>query len=608
MTKLKDAAEDFLAQMTSACGTKPASPPSTPAAPVVTVGGKAYDYDSFMSMYADAYADSAPFTSPAGSTVPQTTHKPTTSYQAHAGLIQVQLDATTFDGPWKVGNSFRDWWNEAVKHYPPTDGTIIIPRDRVGFTYGQVKFNACVFTATEDYLKARHGRTLHTTDRDWLAQHQLATDDGVPQEYMALCIHAMLEPYGMGISGMRVRKGLLAIGESMQTFMDALGVNPFAMVDRQTSNKEAAEKLGMSLEDANKMWRFEFTDEPLPGCTIIAEKGWSSGNGVQTGYQGGHARYLAPRAKAGNWAVSLQLDTLDRIDYYVAPVVPEYKPRKGEATLDLGAVQQPDGKALVAVMFRNTYYSPEVAAQKKADADKPYTAPKDDEKEQVISITVENGRRKIVTKKGYVTTTRYEDIAAPSSAGGQNKAGFTSAAELLTQHSKAADTTSNDAAQISLNDAPASCSMCKTETTWGDCCDGTDICLTCWDGVWENYRCPHKGCEVRFNLSFTPWFVARDAELGETRFECPNRKCRGEIVVNDTDAQPRLAPLVELATYCPDMSAEEFSELRDEYLSQEEEEEWEDPAVSELAKAYGADEDDDQGILGFDRNAFQPKG
>lgn len=288
-----------------------------------------------------------------------------------AGRVWIAREDGTLMGPWTVPWLHREWWDEAKKHYAPLEGSIVIPKACVEFSYESVKFNGCVFTATDDYMTARWGRKLHSSDRDWLAEHPLATDDGIPMEYMPTCIHQMLEPYGMAVSAVRIRRGTLAAGPQLQQFMDALGINPFAMIDRETSNAAAAKKLGMTEAEANKLWRVEFHDEPLIGCTIVGEKGWANSNGVSTGSMGGHSRYLAPRAKPGNWSVSVQVAPAEAVEYLVPLVSPEYVPRKGAATPVLESIKIPDGSAPVAVKFNGTYYSPEVAKDKQENFGKP---------------------------------------------------------------------------------------------------------------------------------------------------------------------------------------------------------------------------------------------
>lgn len=233
------------------------------------------------------------------------------------------------------------WFDIAKTVWPVTNDVIQIPVEHCDFTYDSPAFNACVYTATGDYLQARWGRRLDESDRRWLASHPLSTDGGVPQEYTATCVDQLVQPYGMRVSRVRLRRGSLVLGDSVMAWIQALGCNPFALADRSTSNAEAAERMGITLEQADALWRVEFHDDPLP-CSIVGERGWSSGNGVSTGAGGGHARYLAPRAHAGDWFISLQLDTASNVTHLVAPPNPEYVPRKGRPILQLALVTGPD--------------------------------------------------------------------------------------------------------------------------------------------------------------------------------------------------------------------------------------------------------------------------
>lgn len=521
------------------------------------------------------------------------------AYKKYAGKVMIQLDGKdSFDGPYEVGNSYRDWWDEAIKHYPPTDDTITIPHTHVRFSYASVRFNACVFTATDDYMRARWGRSLHSTDRDWLAEHPLSTDNGVPQEYMVTCVHAMLEPYGMGVSKVRLRRGTLAAGEPLQQFMLALGVNPFAMIDRETSNKQAAEKLGMTEAEADALWRFEFHDEPLPGCTIIAERGWSDGKGVSTGSFGGHARYLAPRAKEGNWAVSVQLAPLELIQYDAPIVSPEYIPRKGDATLTLDSVLLPDKSGPLAVKWRGTFYAPAVAKEKEEKSKSGYkydsspTMPGVQTKVETTSqadaeyVTYENGFKKTTTIKSGVVTTRLEpDYGTKGAPSGKavvtpHKPPFTPLADVISQRSLVGDDVEEVPSQLTLlSDIPEDavpggdmmdefgtiCGVCRTKVTWNECSPGTDICNECYDAAWEGLKCPNVKCNTNFALGYSPYFVTRDAEAGLTLFECASKKCKQRVEIRD-DAEDRFPKLVTLAKSCPPMDADEFESLVDEYL------------------------------------------
>ena len=188
---------------------------------------------------------------------------------------------------------------------------------------------------------------------------------------MPTCVQQMLEPYGMGVSRINIRRGLLMIPASLFDWILSLGCNPIAMVDHQTSNEDAAKQMGIPLAEANKMWRVEFTAEPLP-CSITGEQNFSvpTGQTVKVGDKGGHARYLPPRGRFNDWFISCQLGALERIEYFVPTPNPEYVPRRGDPVLSLGSVKRMDGQPLAVKALKGyvqTWMSPE-AAQANAEA------------------------------------------------------------------------------------------------------------------------------------------------------------------------------------------------------------------------------------------------
>lgn len=468
------------------------------------------------------------------------------NYSSDAGKIILVTENGAVDGPYSVTHAYRDWWDEGKKVYPTEDKLMTIPFEACEFTYGSVKFNPCVFTATDDYLGARWGRKLDSSDKTWLAEHQLATDDGIPAEYMPVCIHAMMEPYGMGVSRVRVRRGALTAGEAMGQFMQALGVNPFAMVDRQTTNAEAAIKLGMTEAEADRLFKFEFHDDPIPGCTVVGEKGWSSGTGIQTGNMGGHSRYLAPRAAPGNWYVSIALAPLEQIDYNTPVEVPEYKPRKGQATLTLSKIKRPDGQP-VGVMVKGTFYSPEEAAER----EKPST--KTD-----LEVPSSGGFR----------------TEAKGSAGGQSPAsgdvkGKKAKTSTAVVKSKAKE--EEDPRQLNFpknfHEAVTICAVCEKEKTWAEMSYGCEVCESCSEAAWEKYHCPK--CDVKFLKYMVPQFVRRmpasEAGAGKALFQCQNTKCQTILMVKDDNKD--FPDLVLFAQAMPeDFTAREFDEGLSEYL------------------------------------------
>jgi hypothetical protein len=252
-----------------------------------------------------------------------------------------------------VEYSLIDWFDYARLVWPfRMEGNteiIEVPEEFCTFSYGKPRFNQCVYTASGDYIAARWGRKLDISDSDWLAAHPLATDDGIPHGYTPTCVHELVLPYGMGVERIRIKKDVSVLGDHMLGWMTSLGCNPFGMIDRATDNVEAAKRMGMTIEEANALWRFEFHSDPLPG-SIIGEKGWSGtgGNtgGVKVGNFGGHSRYLAPRASAGDWTISVQL--APDPTYMAPPPSEPYVPRKGTPSLVASAILDPD-KELIAV-------------------------------------------------------------------------------------------------------------------------------------------------------------------------------------------------------------------------------------------------------------------
>ena len=325
-----------------------ATPPITPG--TTMFGGKDDDYDLWGG-YGSHGKTTDPYSrySKVVTTAPKTTQK-------KIGVVYPNGVVDTYYLTWES----EGWFPFGAEWYALKDDKLQIPVDRCDFTYTAPKFNPCVFTATNDYMQARWGRKLDDTDRRWLASHPLATDNGVPQEYTATCIDQLVSPYGLRVARVRLRAGSLVLGESITAWMQALGVNPFAMADRKTSNAEAAAKMGMTLDAANALWRCEFSEQPLP-CSIIGERGWTNGNGVSTGSYGGHARYLAPRGAAGDWFISAQLDTDDRVQYLVPPPDPEYVERLGDPTLIVGKIKQPTGDALIAIKTNTKWHRPDEA-------------------------------------------------------------------------------------------------------------------------------------------------------------------------------------------------------------------------------------------------------
>lgn len=424
------------------------------------------------------------------------------TYKQYAGKIYVVHKDGHLEGPWNVSKSDTDWWNAASEAYPPEDDRMLIPIDRVEFEYKTPRFNACTFTAAEDYVQARWGRKLHLTDKEWLASHPLATDDGIPTQHTAICLQALVEPYGLRISRIRVRKGTVVIQDTMAQFAQALGCNPFAMSDHATTNEEAIAKMGGAVDRAvaEQLWRFEFHDDPLPG-SIIGERGWTNSTGVQTGAGGGHARYIPPRGKAGNWVISIQLAPSEIVSYDTDVPLPEYVPRRGDGTLLLGSVKDPEGKP-VAVRRYGVYKTPAEVARLEA-----------------------------------------EDAARKSSS--------SSSSSPSTQSRG-----TNNSVKLS------ECAVCRKHKSPSSFEMGTEICFQCWWDAWKGYACPH--CKTKFSAGKEPEFIDRDAKQGISSFRCPSTTCYKEFKVLDDKHKDDYPELVGLAVGLPDWVQEYEQTQKDE--------------------------------------------
>jgi hypothetical protein len=498
-----------------------------------------------------------------------------------AGRIMVVCKDGTMNGPWVVSSSDYDFWDLLVLAYPAADGTCYIPEDHCDFEYKLPSFNACTFRACEDYLQARWGRKLHTTDQDWLAQHPLATDQGLPTAATPICLQGMLEPYGMGVSRVRVRKGLLLIGDELTKFAFALGCNPIGLQDNQTDNVQFSALTGgqVSPEEADRQFRFEFSDHALPG-SIVGEIGWTSGGGVQAGALGGHARYLAPRAQPGNWQISIQLAPLEQIRYMVPIALPEYTPRRGDGTLLLGSITKLDG-SLVAVKHQGWYYTPDEAADRKANPGK-YTSSRP------------------TTTSATPTSTGPDSGSSGSSAGTQGTLG--SPITSKSDRTPEADTYRvhvtyiRDGQQVRVIETrdrldgrllsaerlnteldaygspvtPASttpgttpkttqttlavqrCAVCQAPTGRRELVDGTTVCIGCWETAWIGYSCPTDGCHTRFGPGHTPRLLYRNSHAGKTYVECPRKGCDTRIQIDEQLHAVDYPDLVAVARGCRD--------------------------------------------------------
>lgn len=408
---------------------------------------------------------------------------------------------------YKLDYSTRDWYDHAKFCWPEIKDAIEVPVEHCQFTYDTPKFNPCVYTATKDYMNGRWGVSLHDSDRAWLASHPLSTDDGVPQADFMTCVHELVSVYDFAVDRVRVKAGSLLLGDHPMQWMLALGCNPFALVDHKTTNAEAAEKMGMTLEEANEMWRFEFHTEPLPG-SIVGEKGWSNGNGVKTGYAGGHARYSAPRERGfGNWFGCIQLKRKNEVQYYHAPPSVEYIPRKGEAKLQISKITDPHG-ALIAI--------PRSGSTTAWDPVSPLIPSSPD------SIGSKVGQAAVqaasLTPSSSAVTTKDDGPYQDGMDGDLNL--FTKATAGSSTKGSSAVAPEADPFDKNIDNY---CPFCTTAEKVEEMLYGGVICKSCHDELWSMGLTCNK-CEQQFNSELYPEPIAYDAKTDSAEWRCPTCK------------------------------------------------------------------------------------
>ena len=252
--------------------------------------------------------------------------------------------------------SVKKWlaiWKHAV--VPDSDPPIIrIPRSHAVFT--KATPSGCLFSAADDYMQAWFGRRLDTrSDKDFFNNHPLTTATGTPQEHTLRVLQELIEPYGLRISRVNMAPGHAPTGD-LARWMSVLGANPLAMQDYQTTNEDFASKVGMEPAEADRQFRFTFTDGILRPCIFCDAA--TNKSGVYTG--GGHASYKGPRAHYEEGVLSLQIDWKEKVKWYVEPVFSDLTDKDVDVTLSLWDSLAPDGK-------RKMYQVPENEWQQEAE-------------------------------------------------------------------------------------------------------------------------------------------------------------------------------------------------------------------------------------------------
>lgn len=187
-------------------------------------------------------------------------------------------------------------------------------------TYSTVRHvNKCVYTAIKNYMHAFSLGTLTSGDEDFFVDHPRVESDGVKRANVLVVSQGLVTPWGLGIDRVWVPK-LSSVGEQQEEFMKALGVNPVALTDYETSNEDLIKMLELDPKsDAAKKirneYRFEFVERPDRPCVIMmsgynvqqkaatVNSKWSN---TSTGM--GHADFIGPRDKVyKSWDIAFSL-------------------------------------------------------------------------------------------------------------------------------------------------------------------------------------------------------------------------------------------------------------------------------------------------------------
>lgn len=189
-------------------------------------------------------------------------------------------------------------------------------------------YNDCVFRATKTYMESLGIGTLTDGDKEFFEDHPRVTTEGVDRANVLCVVHGLVVPWGLGITRVYVPK-LSTLGDQHREFAKALGMNPKAMTDNNTSNEDFIDMLELEPDSEQakfirETYRFEFVAEPPLRPCIVMLGNWNKGKGkddkpktgganvngkwTTTSYGMGHADFVGPRdALHGEWQIAIEI-------------------------------------------------------------------------------------------------------------------------------------------------------------------------------------------------------------------------------------------------------------------------------------------------------------
>lgn len=179
--------------------------------------------------------------------------------------------------------------------------------------------NKCVFDAVKKYTESLSLGTLTSGDQKFFTNHPRVSSDGVNRANVLIVSQGLIGPWGLGIDRVWVPK-LSSVGPQQEEFMKALGVNPVALTDYETSNEDLIKLLeldpkGDAARQIRDSYRFEFSDEPGRPCVVMMSSSVSKKSSANVGgawsatVSGfGHADFIGPRDTIhGTWEIAFSI-------------------------------------------------------------------------------------------------------------------------------------------------------------------------------------------------------------------------------------------------------------------------------------------------------------
>ena len=230
-----------------------------------------------------------------------------------------------------------------------------IPAKGAVFTKKYKSVLCCAFDASNEYMQTMGLGKLDSADKTWYVSHPNTTTTGLPFEYTFSVLQALVQPYNVGIKKVYMKKNVALVGkDDILQWMEVLGVNPSAQIDRNISNHEYFTQVLGGIEIAEMCgettkYNFEFVDE-LPNKPLVVMEGGYISTSYAAG--GGHASYFGPRRRSSTWEIALEYDRLENCQYHKEPVLLPYTATE-ELALDV-VNSKFEGDLLKTLVYGNT--------------------------------------------------------------------------------------------------------------------------------------------------------------------------------------------------------------------------------------------------------------